>query len=132
MEDTIDDFQLQIDTDPLSILWIVTVTSNVTVCLFVTVASGKLGMPESSLKIKHFWISSNPGMASLLNNLADKLDAADNNTTEPDDPTSADVDTDDSLVDLLTEGEDNINRDRSTLTIRRQLQDVAFELYLIL
>ena len=61
-------------------------------------------------------------MASLLNNLADKLDAADNNTTEPDDPNSAvveDMDTDDSLVYVLTEGEDNINRDRSTLTIRR-------------
>ena len=41
-------------------------------------------------------------MASLLNDLADELDAADNNTTEPDDPTSADVDTDDSLVDILT------------------------------
>ena len=64
-------------------------------------------------------ISSNLGMASLLNDLADELDAADNNTTEPDDPTSADVDTDDSLVYVLTEGEDNINRDRSTLTIRR-------------
>ena len=97
----------------------VTVTSSVTVCLVVTVASGRLGIAESSPKIKHFLISSNPGMASLLNNLADKLDAADNNTTEPDDPTSADVDTDDSLVDLLTEGEDNINRDRSTLTIQR-------------
>ena len=41
-------------------------------------------------------------MASLLNDLADKLDAADNNTTEPDDPNNAVVDTDDSLVDLLT------------------------------
>ena len=58
-------------------------------------------------------------MASLLNDLADKLEAADNNTNEPDDPTSTDVDTDDSLVYVLTEGEDNINRDRSTLTIRR-------------
>ena len=58
-------------------------------------------------------------MASLLNDLADKLDAADNNTTEPDDPTSADVDTGYSLVYVLTEGKDNINRDRSTLTIRR-------------
>ena len=61
-------------------------------------------------------------MASLLNDLADKLDAADNNTTEPDDPNNAvveDMDTDDSLVYVLTEGEDNINRDRSTLTIRR-------------
>ena len=58
-------------------------------------------------------------MASLLNDLAHELDAADNNTTEPDDPTSADVDTDDSLVYVLTEGKDNINRDRSTLTIRR-------------
>ena len=58
-------------------------------------------------------------MASLLNNLADKLDAADDNTTEPDDPNKAVVDTDDSLVYVLTEGEDNINRDRSTLTIRR-------------
>ena len=53
-------------------------------------------------------ISSNLGMASLLNDLADELDAADNNTTEPDDPTSADVDTDDSLVYVLTEGKDNI------------------------
>ena len=58
-------------------------------------------------------------MASLLNNLADELDAADNNTTEPDDPTSADVDTGYSLVYVLTEGEDNINRDKSTLTIQR-------------
>ena len=58
-------------------------------------------------------------MASLLNDLADKLDAADNNTTEPDDPNNAVVDTDDSLVYVLTEGEDNKNRDRSTLTIRR-------------
>ena len=41
-------------------------------------------------------------MASLLNDLADELNAADNNTTEPDDPTSTDVDTDDSLVDILT------------------------------
>ena len=56
-------------------------------------------------------------MAYLLNDLADMLEAADNNTTEPNDPTSADVETDDSLVDLLTEGEDNINRKRSTLTI---------------
>ena len=47
-------------------------------------------------------------MASLLNNLADELDAADNNTTEPDDPNNAvveDMDTDDSLVDVLTIGE---------------------------
>ena len=58
-------------------------------------------------------------MASLLNDLTDKLDAADNNTTEPDDPNNAvveDMDTDDSLVYVLTEGEDKINRDRSTLT----------------
>ena len=58
-------------------------------------------------------------MASLLNNLADKLDAADNNTTESNDPTSADVDTDDSLVDLLTGNKDRKIRDKSTLTIRR-------------
>ena len=58
-------------------------------------------------------------MASLLNDLADKLDAADNNTTEPDDPNNAVVDTDDSLVYVLTEGKDNINRDRSMLTIQR-------------
>ena len=39
-------------------------------------------------------------MASLLNNLADKLDAADNNTTKPNDPNNAiaDYETDDSLV----------------------------------
>ena len=71
-------------------------------------------------------------MASLLNDLADELDAADNNTTEPDDPNNAVVYTDDSLVYVLTEGEDNINRDRSTLTIQRYLQDVVFKLYLIL
>ena len=60
-------------------------------------------------------------MASLLNNLADKLDAADNNTTEPDDPNNAVVDkeTDDSLVDVLTGNEDRKIRDKSTLTIQR-------------
>ena len=50
-------------------------------------------------------------MASLLNDLADKLDAADNNTIEPDDPNNAvveDKDTGDTLVDILTVVEDNI------------------------
>ena len=47
-------------------------------------------------------------MASLLNDLTDKLDAADNNTIEPNDPNNAIVDTDDSLVYVLTEGKDNI------------------------
>ena len=55
-------------------------------------------------------------MASLLNNLADKLDAADNNSNEPDDPNNAVVeekDTDDSLVDVLTVNEINIVETRA-------------------
>ena len=80
-----------------------TVTSGVTVCLFVTVASGKLGMAESSPKIKHFLISSNSGMASLLNDLADKLPVlVDNNSNEPD-PTNVvaeDMDDKSTLVDI--------------------------------
>ena len=103
-----------------------TVTSGVTVCLFVTVASGKLGMAESSPKIKHFLISSNPGMASLLNNLADKLPVlADNNSNEPD-PTNVvaeDMDADGTLVDILTV--DEVSRDKSTLTIQRIVGGVA-------
>ena len=102
-----------------------TVTSGVTVCLVVTVASGKLGMAESSPKIKHFLISSNPGMASLLNNLADKLPVlADNNSNEPD-PTNVveDKDADGTLVDILTV--DEVSRDKSTLTIQRIVGGVA-------
>ena len=44
-------------------------------------------------------------MASLLNHLADKLDAADNNSNKPDDPNNAvveDKDTGGTLVDILT------------------------------
>ena len=92
-----------------------TVTSDVTVCLFVTVASGKLGMAESSPKIKHFWISSNPGMASLLNDLTDKLPVlADNNSNEPD-PTNVveDMDADGTLVDILTVDEVSIVETRA-------------------
>ena len=102
-----------------------TVTSGVTVCLVVTVASGKLGMAESSPKIKHFLISSTPGMASLLNNL-DKLPVlADNNSNEPD-PTNVvveDKDADGTLVDILTV--DKVSRDKSTLTIQRIVGGVA-------
>ena len=59
-------------------------------------------------------------MASLLNNLTDKLDAADNNTTEPDDPNNAvveDKDTGDTLVDILTV--DVEAETRYTITIQR-------------
>ena len=58
-------------------------------------------------------------MASLLKDLADKLDAADNNTTEPDDPNNAveGMNTDDSLVDRLTV--DVEAETRYTITIRR-------------
>ena len=61
-------------------------------------------------------ISSNLGMASLLNNLADKLDAADNNSNEPDDPNNAvveDKDTVGTLVDVLTVDEVNIVETRA-------------------
>ena len=88
--------------------------------MFVTVASGKLGMAESFPKIKYFLISSNPGMASLLNNLADKLPVlADNNSNEPD-PTNVvveDKDADGTLVDILIV--DEVSRDKSTITIQR-------------
>ena len=105
-----------------------TITSSVTICLVVTVASGKLGMAESSPKIKHFLISSTPGMASLLNNL-DKLPVlADNNSNEPD-PTNVvveDMDTDGTLVDILTV--DEVSRDKSTLTIQRIVEGRGLEL----
>ena len=57
-------------------------------------------------------------MASLLNDLADKLDVlADNNTNEPNDPTNVvveDTDTDDStLLDVLTVDEVNIVETRA-------------------
>ena len=84
-------------------------------------------MAESSPKIKHFWISSNPGMASLLNDLADKLPVlADNNSNEPD-PTNVVVEDKDTaggtLVDILTV--DEVSRDKSTLTIQRIVGGVA-------
>ena len=56
---------------------------------------------DSFPKEQILFLSSNPGMASLLNDL-DKLDAADNNTTEPD-PTNVvaeDIDTNGSLVNV--------------------------------
>ena len=56
---------------------------------------------ESSPKNKYFILSSNPGMASLLNNL-DKFEAADNNSNEPN-PTNVieeDIDNNGSLVDV--------------------------------
>ena len=104
-----------------------TVTSGVTVCLVVTVASGKLGMAESSPKIKHFLISSNPGMASLLNNLADKLPVlADDNSNERN-PTKVVLEDKDTaggtLVYILTV--DKVSRDKSTLTIQRIVGGVA-------
>ena len=103
-----------------------TVPSGETVCFFITVASGKLGMAESSPKIKHFLISSDPGMASLLNDLADKLPVlADNNSNEPD-PTNIvveDKDADGTLVDILTV--DEVSRDKSMLTIQRIVGGVA-------
>ena len=65
-------------------------------------------------------------MASLLNNLADKLPLlVDNNSNEPD-PTNINVedkDTDGTLVDILTV--DKVSRDKSTLTIRRIVGGVA-------
>ena len=105
MEETIDDFQLQIDTDPCQYLQIVKVSIS-TFQLFQTEVPQ---IPNSS-------ISSNLGMASLLNDLADKLDAADNNSNEPDDPNNAvveDKDTDDSLVDILTVDEVSIVETRA-------------------
>ena len=103
-----------------------TVPSGETVCLFVTVASDKHGIAESSPKIKHFLISSNPGMASLLNDLTDKLPVlAHNNSNEPH-PTNVvleDKDADDTLVDILTI--DEVSRDKSTLTIQRIVGGVA-------
>ena len=39
-------------------------------------------------------------MASLLNDLTDKLDAADNDTTEPDDPNNKDKDADGTSIDV--------------------------------
>ena len=65
-------------------------------------------------------------MASLLNDLADKLPVlADNNSNEPD-PTNIvveDMDTDGTLVDILTV--DKVSRDKSTLTIQRIVGGVA-------
>ena len=58
-------------------------------------------------------------MASLINDLADKLPVlADNNSNEPN-PTNIveDMDTDGTLVDILTV--DKVSRDKSTLTILR-------------
>ena len=82
-------------------------------------------MAESSPKIKHFLISSTPGMASLLYNL-DKLPVlADNNSNEPD-PTKVvvkDKEADGTLVDILTV--DEVSRDKSTLTIQRIVGGVA-------
>ena len=82
-------------------------------------------MAESSLKIIQLLISSNPGMASLLIELADKLPVlADNNSNEPD-PTNVveDKDADGTLVDILTV--DKVSRDKSTLFIQRIVGGVA-------
>jgi len=45
-------------------------------------STAQLFYAESSPKNKYSFLSSNPGIASLLNDL-DKLDAAENNSNEP-------------------------------------------------
>ena len=126
MEDTIDDFQLQIDTDPCQYLRIVTVTYGVTVSLDCnSLPQANLEQAESSPKNKHFLLSSNPGMASLLNDLTDKLPLlADNNSNEPN-PINIveDKDADGTLVDILIV--DEVSRDMSMLTIQRIVEGVA-------
>jgi len=68
-------------------------------------------------------------MASLLNNLTDKLPVLeDNNSNEPD-PTNIvveDKDADGTWVDILTVDEES--RDKSTLTIQRIVEGRGLEL----
>ena len=84
-------------------------------------------MAESSLKIKHFWISSNTGMAFLLNDLDDKLLVLVDNISNEPNPTDVDIDDKDTaggtLVDILTV--DKVSRDKSMLTIQRIVGGVA-------
>ena len=94
MEDMIDDFQLQIDTDPCQYLRIVKVSSALFSC-------SRLSLPQRTNTSTY---PPNLGMASLLNDQADKLDAADNNSNEPN-PTNLvaeDKDENGTLVDILT------------------------------
>ena len=90
MEDTIDDFQLQIDTDPCQYLWIVKFHLGQYLWI-VKVYSALFSCSRLSLPQRTNTSTYPPdlGMASLLNDIADKLDAADNNSNEPDDPNNA-------------------------------------------
>merc|ERR1712240_439603 len=86
---------------------------------------------ESSPKNKYFFLSSNPGMASLLNDL-DKLDAADNNFNEPD-PTNVvaeHMDNKGTLVDIY-QSVDEVSRDKMHDNHPKIVADSGFELYLI-
>ena len=87
-------------------------------------------MSWSSTKNKYF-LSTIPSMASLLNNL-NKLDAADNNSTEPN-PTNVvakDIDNNGSLVDVY-QSVDEVSRDKMHDNHPKIVADSGFELYLI-